>query len=454
MSLRDLRVRAGRLLPAAAVVLLLAGPARAIEVERVVSPGGIEAWLVRDARTPVISVSFAFRGGSVLDPEGREGTANLMAGLLTEGAGGLDARAFQERLADAAVSLDFGAERDAVTGSIRTVAENRETAWELAALALTSPRFDDDAVARTRAQVTAALRRELQDPGTVASQVFRRTVFEGHPYARPPRGTPETVAAVDVATLRAFHRERLARDNLLVTVAGDIAPADLAPALDRIFGGLPERSAPFSIPPAEARGGGEVVVVRRGAPQTVAQIGQQGIRRSDPDWYAALVVNHVLGGGAFSSRLMDEIRVRRGLTYGVSSSLVFWDHGALLLAGGSTANATASEFVRLMKAELGRMAEEGPTDEELRDARTFLTGSFPLQFSSTGAIARILLSVRREDLGIDFLTRRNAFIEAVTAEDARRVARRLIDPARALTVLVGRPDGVEATRVVEDWQGG
>lgn len=447
--------RTASALLAAAALLLLAQPARAaIEVERVVSPGGIEAWLVRDERTPVISMQFSFDGGTALDPEGREGAANMMAALLTEGAGDMPATVFQERLADAAISLEFSADRDRISGSVRTVTDNAGIAWDMARTALTAPRFDEDAVERVRAQVLASLRRELQDTSTVASQVFRNTVYAGHPYGRPPRGTQETVARIGRDALQAVFRDRIARDNLLVAVAGDITPDELGPALDRVFGALPERSAPFEMPRAEAKGAGEIVLVPRPTPQTVVQVGHGGILRADPDWYAATIVNYVLGGGSFSSRLMQEIRVERGLTYGVSSGIAYWDRGALAIAAGSTANETADEFAQLLKAEWERMAAEGPTTEELADAKTYLTGSFPLSFTSTGAIARILLSVRQEDLGIDFLDRRNALIEAVTAEDARRVARRLLDRSRLLTVVVGAPDGIEPTRVIEDWRGG
>ncbi|HZH27598.1 MAG TPA: pitrilysin family protein [Azospirillaceae bacterium] len=432
---------------------LLAAPAYAIDIERVVSPGGIEAWLVRDPKTPIIAIEFVFEGGSALDPAGREGTANMMAALLTEGAGELDSTAYQERLADDAISVGFSTDRDAVFGSIRTLAENADSAWDLGRMALLEPRFDASAVERVRGQILAGLRRDLANPGAVAGQVFGRAVFEGHPYGRPPRGTLETVPTVTVEDMQGFRRARLARDNLLVAVSGDIAPEALGPVLDRLFGDLPAKSEPFQMPLAQAKGGGEVVVVQRPTPQSIVNMGQQGIRRSDPDWFPAQIMNYVLGGGSFSSRLMEEIRVKRGLTYGVSSGLSAWDEGALLTAGGSTNNPNAGAFVDLVKAEWQRMAEGGVTDEELADAKTYLTGSFPLQFTTTSSIARVLLQVRRDDLGIDYLARRNALIDAVTREDVARVAKRLLDADQLLTVIVGRPEGVKPTRVIEDWRG-
>lgn len=441
------------LMTVATLPALVATPAHAIDIQRVVSPGGIEAWLVRDDRTPIIAMEFAFDGGTVLDPEGKEGTASLMTDLLSEGAGPLDAAAFQERLADTAVGLGFSADRDGIFGNVRTLTENAAEAWELARLALTAPRFDADAVERARGQALAGLRRGLASPQTVAGQVFARTVFEGHPYGRPGRGTLETVPRITADDLRAVHKARLARDTLLVAVAGDITAEQLGPVLDRVFGDLPARATPFEVPPAVAKGAGEVVVVERPVPQSVVSMGHQGMRRDDPDWFAAQIMNHALGGGSFSSRLMQEIRVERGLTYGVSSGLSSWEQGALVSAGGSTANATTGTFVDLVKAEWRRMADGGPTAEELADAKAYLTGSFPLQFTSTGSIARIVLQVRRDELGIDYLNRRAALIEAVTPDDVRRVARTLLKPDAFLTVIVGRPEGVTPTRRITDWRG-
>jgi zinc protease len=437
----------------AAIPVLAPTPVHAIEIQRVISPGGIEAWLVRDPRTPIIAMEFSFDGGTVLDPEGREGTTSMMTDLLTEGAGAYDAAVFQERMADAAISVGFSADRDSVFGNVRTVSENADEAWDLTRLALTAPRFDADAVERVRSQAVAGVRRALASPQAVAGQILARTQFAGHPYGRPGRGTLETLPRIATDDLRTVHRDRIAKDTLLVAVAGDISAERLGPVLDRIFGALPARSAPFAIPPATAQGAGETIVVERALPQSIVQMAHAGIQRSDPDWYAAILVNQILGGGGFSARLMQEIRDKRGLTYGVSSGLASWDRAALVTAGGSTNNATAGEFLGLLKSEWRRMAEEGPTAAELADARTFLTGSYPLQFTATAPIARIALQVQRDKLGIDFLDRRTALIEAVTADDVRRVARRLLQPDQFLTVIVGRPEGVVPTRRITDWRG-
>ena len=433
----------------ACLLFLVALPAHAIEIKRVLSPGGIEAWLVEDHKVPVVAIEWAFEGAGAADPKGKDGLANLAARTLDEGAGPYDSQAFAAKLQDNAIALGFDAGRDAFTGSLRTLKENRDEAVELTRLALTEPRFDPEAVERMRAAVLSSLRRDQADPNYVSRRLFYSTAYPGHPYGDEIRGTLETLPAITPDDLRTFAKTQFGRDRLLVTAAGDITPEELGAALDRMFGALPAKAAVPDIPDAKPQGLGETLVANRPTAQTVMLMGQPGIQRSDPDWYAATVMNYVLGGGGFGSRLMEEVREKRGLSYGVYSYLISLDHSALVMAGGSTMNAKAGQALDIMRQEWKRMAEQGVTEQELADAKTYLTGSFPLQFSSTQAIARILLQVRRDRLGIDYLDKRDALINAVTQADVQRVAKRLLNPANLLTVLVGKPEGVTATRTLD-----
>ena len=435
------------------IVLLVTpqmAPAVAAEVQRVVSPGGVEAWLIEDHMVPVLSLRMAFRGGAALDPEGKAGTANMAASLIDEGAGDLDSEAFQKRLADLSISLGFSAGRDSVEGRLGTLTENRDEAFRLLALALTEARFDAEPVQRVRDQIATSLARRAVDPGWIASRTFMELVFAGHPYARSVDGTPESVAEITADDLRAFVKTRLARDNLIVGVAGDITAAELAPLLDKAFGALPKTAGAVDVPAATLRNGGETVVIERPVPQSVALFGEAGIPRKDPDWYAGQVVNYVLGGGGFNSRLMEEIREKRGLAYGVSTGISPYDKASVMIGQVATQNARVAESLDLVRQEWKRMAEEGPTQEELDDAKTYLIGSFPIGLDSTGSIAATLVAMQRYDLGIDHLDRRSALIEAVTLEDARRVAKRLLDPAALTFVVVGQPEGVKPTRQPPD----
>jgi zinc protease len=450
MKLRSLGLAAILIL---ALIATAAVPARAVEVQRVISPGGIEAWLVEDHSNPIISLDLSFRGGAALDPAGKEGLANLVAGLIDEGAGALDSQAFQGRLDELSIKLSFSAGRDSFSGEMMTLTENREAAFELLRLALTEARFDAEPVARIRSQILAGLSRESQDPQTIVGRTMSKVLFPDDPYGRPANGTSASVSALITADLRRFTAERFARDVLVVGVVGDIAAEELARRLDETFLGLSAMAAPAELADTTPDSQGEVIVVERDIPQSVVAFGHAGIARDDPDYYAAYVVNYILGGGGFSSRLYEEVREKRGLAYSVYSYLNPLDRAALVMGGVATQNGRVAQSLDLIRAEWRRMAEDGPSEAELRDAKTYLTGSFPLRFSSSGRISGMLAGMQYQDLGIDYLERRNDLIEAVTLDDARRVAARLYDADKLTVVVVGRPEGITATRPAPPLEG-
>jgi zinc protease len=414
----------------------------ASKVERVVSPGGIEAYLINEPSIPFLSLALHFKGGAALDPPGKAGLAYMVSGLLDEGAGELDSQTFRTELEDRAIRLSFDAERDSFSGQLKTLSEQRERAFELLRLALLEPRFDPEPVERIRNQIQAELRRRAEDPDYLVSLRWFETAFPHHPYGRPVQGTVESVATIAGDDLRRFTRERLAKDNLTVGVAGDVTADELGRLLDLAFGDLPDTSAPIAIADAEPAGGG-TVVVRKKVPQSWVMFGQEGLARDDPDFYAAYVTNHLLGGGGFTSRLTEEVREKRGLAYSIYSYLYPMDHAPLWLGGVGTANAAVDESIRLVRKEIARMAAGEVGAADLVDAKTYITGSFPLRLTSNDQIASMLVSIQVDDLGIDYLEERNGYIEAVTLEDVRRVAARLYHPDRLLVVVVGDPAGLE-----------
>ena len=416
--------------------------AAASRVEHVVSPKGIEAYLISERSIPFLSLSLHFRGGSALDPQGKEGLAYLISGLLDEGAGTLDSQAFRTELEDLAIQLSFDADRDQFTGRLKTLTQHRARAFELMRLALTEPRFDAEPVERIRNQVQASLRRLGEDPDYVASLTWFETAFPGHPYGRPVRGTIESVGAIMSDDLRGFVARRLARDQLVIGVAGDITAEELGPLLDRAFGDLPATSAPIDLATTTPVGG-RTVTMRKDVPQSQVQFGETGLPRKDPDFYAAYVANHILGGGGFTSRLTEEVREKRGLAYSVYSYLYPADHAPLWLGGLGTSNASVRQAVELVRQEVKRLARGEVEQAELDDAKQYLTGAFPLRLTSNDQIAGMLVSMQVHDLGIDYLEKRNDYIEAVTLEDVRRAAARLYRPEELLVVIVGDPPGGE-----------
>jgi len=414
-------------------------------VQRVISPGGIEAWLVTERTVPLVAMEFFVRGGSAQDPQGREGLASLTANLMDEGAGDLAGAAYQERLKDLAVSLGLSAQRDGVSGSFRSLTINLDAGLDLLRLALVAPRFDQSDIDRVRQQMAAGLRREESNPNAIASRTMSALAFPGHPYGRPTSGTLQSLAQITRDDIVAYHRAIISRQSLKVAVVGDIDAARLGPLLDRVFGGLPASPQLNPVADVTVQNAGAIRVVEMDVPQTVIQLLSTGIKRDDQDFIAATVMNHILGGGSFNSRLFVEVREKRGLAYSVFSGLNPLDSAGLFMAGTSTRNDRAAESLALIEAEIRRMAAEGPTQEELDKAKSFLVGSYALRFDTSARIAGMVLSMQVDNLGIDWMDRRNGLVQAVTLDDVRRAARRVL-AAERLVVMVGRPVGVQERR--------
>jgi zinc protease len=446
MFARATHIASVAVLAASALVLVIATPARAVEIQRVVSPGGVEAWLVEDHTLPIIALSFSIDGGAATDPAGKEGLANMVSGLLDEGAGELDSQAFRRRMEDQSISLSFSASQDRFSGSLKTLARNRDEAFDLFRLALTEPRFDDEAVERIRAQILTGIASARNDPGDIARRTFWAANFPDHPYGRQSRGEPESVGAITKTDLTSFVRHRLARTGMMIGIAGDISAAELAPLLDTTFGGLPERGEAFTIAPGNPDALGEVIVVEQDVPQSTIVFGHRGLPRDDPDYYAAYVLNHVLGGGGFTSRLYEEVREKRGLAYSVFSYLLPLDHTAMWLGGAGTENSAVAQSLEVIRTEWARMRDTPITQEQLDAARDNITGSFALRFSNTSAIASMLVSIQVQDVGIEYINDRNKFFAAVTLDDVSRIAKKLLDPDALTIVVVGKPEGVKATK--------
>lgn len=416
----------------------------AMNIQRVVSPGGIEAWLVENHDVPLIAMHFGFTGGAAQDPEGKEGLSYFVSGMLNEGAGDLDSTAFQEREEELAVKMDFDTTRDAFVGSFQTLTKNRDEAFDLLRLALNEPRFDPDAVSRIAGQITTGLKFDLNDPRKVASREWFRLAFDGHPYSNPLKGEADTVGAITSADLKDYVRRVFARDTLKVAVVGDIDPETLGRLLDEVFGGLPAKSDLREVAEVKPIDGPVRKVVEMDVPQSVAQFGMQGIKRKDKDFIPAYILNYIIGGGGFNSRLMEEVREKRGLAYSVYSYLSPYDHSAVYVGNVATKNESVGKSLDVIRSVLKRMAEEGPTEEELRNAKQYLTGSYPLRFDTSSKIASQMLWAQIEDLGIDYFDKRNGLIEAVTLEDLKRVAKRLLVDDGLIVTIVGKPAAAEA----------
>lgn len=429
------------------VLVVWAAQARA-EIEVIETPGGLTIWLQREPAIPMVAVNFAFRGGASVDPEGRDGLANMLSGLLDEGAGDLDSQAFQEKLDDLSVRLSFDTGRDAFYGSLTTLTDNLDEAFDLLALAVNEPRFDTEPVERIRGQILVGLSYDAEDPGSVAWRTWSEAAFPAHTYGRSTDGTTETVAAITADDLRGYVSDVFVRDRLVIAAVGDIDPDRLAGLVDQVFDRLPATGSDIDVADVRPQTG-QTIVVEMDVPQSSIVLSLPAFKRDDPDYYAASVLNKALGGVGLNTRLFEEVRNKRGLAYSASTFLYPLDRAGLLLGSAGTQNARAGETLEVIRDVLADVAANGISQAELDDARDYLTGSFPLRLDSNAKIARILLSMQINDLGLDYLDQRNGFIEAVTLEDVNRVAAEVLRPEDLLIVVAGRPDGVVSTAVVD-----
>lgn len=436
------------------LLLGLSGAAQArdrfLDIQEIKTPSGITAWLVEDHRVPVVSVDFAFRGaGAAVDPAGKQGLAQLLSNTLDEGAGDVESKAFQEELRAKSISLSFSQSRDHFYGSLKTLTRNQDRAADLMALALTRPRFDAEAVERMRAANLSRIKSNMTDPEWMAARLSNDVAYAGHPYARNGGGTLSSLAALSAEDLRSAVKTRFAKDNLVVTIAGDIGAKEVPALIGRLFGALPEKAALPPVADTAIHGAGTVTVLDREIPQSVIEIIQPGIKRDSPDYDAAQVMNQILGGGGFGSRLTEEVREKRGLTYGIYSSFVDMDKAQGFSISTSTENKNAGQILDLVRAEWKKMRDSDVTEKELSDAKSYMTGSMPLALSSTDAISGLMLALRLNGRPVDWLDGRKARIEAVTAQDIRRTAKKLLDPEGFTVIIVGRPEGVMATNKPE-----
>jgi zinc protease len=422
-----------------ALVLTFSRPAHAMKIEVVKSPGGIQAWLVEAHENPLLALKFSFEGGNSQDPEGKDGVANFVSAMLDEGAGDIQASDFQEQMESLAMRMRYEDSRDAFYGNFETLTQNRDESAKLLKLALTKPRFDQDAVERIRGQLLANLVYADRDPEKVAAKEWFAVAFAGHSYSRPSQGTEATVNAITRDDLEAYRKRIFARSNLKVVAVGDITPEQLGKLLDDVFGDLPEKASLAPVPLTKPAAGGKEKWISMDVPQSVAVFGLPAMPRKDPDFMAAFVLNQLIGGGGFASRLMEEVREKRGLAYSVYSYIQPFRHTSILTGGVATRADAIQQSLDVIRKELKHVADEGPTPTEFENAKKYLIGSYALRFDTNSKIASQLLGLLEDDFGPEYIDNRNKMIEAITLDDAKRVAKRLLDTDNLIVTIVGQP---------------
>ncbi|OYR18526.1 peptidase M16 inactive domain protein [Brucella rhizosphaerae] len=416
------------------LLVILNLPAYAIEIQEVVSPKGIKAWLVEDSSVPLISMRFSFKGGTSQDPGGKEGLANLMTGLFDEGAGDLDSDSFQERIDNLGAEMSFSASPDSVSGNIRMLAENRDAVNGLLALAVNKPRFDQDAIDRIRQQVVASLEASQRNPSTIASRKFSEVLYGNHPYGRPDEGTVKSLQSINREDLVNFHRKNFARDRLTIGVVGSINARDLGEMLDKVFGDLPANAELVPVPDAKLALG-TTTSLSFDMPQTSISFVYPAVPRKDPEFFASYLMNHILGGG-FTSRLYAEVREKRGLAYSVSSSMALRDHVSALTISTATRPEKAQESLKIIREQVAAMANDGPTEAELAAAKNYLKGSYAVNnLDSSVSIADTLVGLQEAGLDREYIDKRAELIDAVTLDQVKAIAKKLLEAEPAILIF-------------------
>ncbi|MCI5059868.1 MAG: insulinase family protein [Alphaproteobacteria bacterium] len=424
---------------------------KVLDIQEVTSPGGLTAWFVQDQTLPIISLKFSFKGaGAVNDGQEKQGLARMLSNTLDEGAGDLTSQEFQKSLSDHSITLSFGSGRDHFGGSVKTLSRNKDKAFELLKLALNEPRFDPEPVERMRQANLKRIKSNMGNPDWIVARLFNDIIYEDHLYALNSGGTLTTLAAITADDLRQYKKDWLTKDRLLIAVTGDITKDELGRMLDDVFGSLPESGKKNNVTQIDVQNQGKVFTYNKDIPQTILEMALPSFPLDDPDYPALKILNYIYGGGGFGSRLMEEAREKRGLTYGIYSAPLHQEYMDAVVISTSTKNETAEEILDVVRTEIQNINAEGVTKEELQDAKSYLVGSLPLSLSSTEKISSIMLSLQLRERSIDYLNQYKERLHKVTLRDIGRVAKRILDIEKMVVLAVGKPEGFESSQEIKE----
>ena len=433
------------LIAVCSILILLTKPLYAeLNIQELTSQNGTKFWLAQEKSIPFVSLEIRFRGGTSMDDNKTRGAVSFMTAMLEEGAGELDAQAFSKARDSIAASFNFDVSRDNLSVSARFLSDTREEAIQLLKQALTTPRFDKEAMERVRKQIISIIASNQKNQNKIAQSKLYELTFPDHIYSSSGLGSTEKITLLNGNDLRQAHKVAITRDRISVSIVGDISEIQAIEMLDELLENLPNSS---KLLPKRVRANLDLgtVLVDYPSPQSVAFFTFKGISRTDQDFFAAFVMNHILGGGGFNSRLMKKIREERGLTYSVNTSLAQYDHAELYLGMFQSSNDKISEAIGILKKEIALLANNGVNQEELEEAKKFLIGAYPLRFDGNVRIANILAGMQFMGLDKEYIKLRNVMVSAVTSEDVARVAKRLLSSKEFTLVVVGKPEGLKAS---------
>jgi len=419
--------------------------ASSAKIQNVETKLNTNIWLIEDNSLPIISFKIAFRhAGSAYEPIGKSGTSNLLSNMLNKGAGKYSNLELKKILEDNAIYINFTLDKDNLYANLSTLKENKDKAFEILSLMLTKPLFDKKTFIRVKSQALDSVKKKMEKPNYIADLRWIEESFAGHQYGLPTRGYPETIENITIDDLKKFMNEHISLSNAVMSIVGNISKSETTSLFNQYLSKLP-------VTPVEAKKTdcpgiayirqlpeGRTIHIKKDIPQSVVIFGTNGISYADKDFYAAHIMNYILGGGGFESRLMNEIREKRGLAYSVYSFLTTMSYTSLLKGGLGTRNEKLDEALDVLKAEFKKMQKNGITSDELNSAKSYLTGSFHIHLDSNQKLVDFISFIQLEELGIDFMAKRNNYINKVSLEDVNRVAKRLLNPEDLIITIVGK----------------
>jgi zinc protease len=428
----------------AALLLFAAGSAAALAVPAIQhwqTRNGVHVYFVETHELPIVDVEVVYAAGSTRDPAGKEGTALLTAGLLDEGAAGVDANRISFEFERLGAEYDVNSNYDSATVSLRSLSdpEKLSPALQNFQRVISSPDFPEDAFDRQRNRLLVAIQQKEQNPDAVAGDAFEAAIYGKHPYAHPRTGTLESVKAITRKDVENFYKQYYVAQNAMIALVGDMKLQQaklMTEELSRAMkSGDPAPPVP-AVPPLEKA---SLVRIDRDTAQTHILMGQPAMKQNDPDYFPLYVGNQVLGGGGLVSRLLEEIRNKRGLSYSASSGFSPRRQAGPFVAGLSTTSAQAPQALKLMRQIIDKFIKEGPTKAELKAAKENITGGFPLRLDSNGKILDYVAAIGFYGLPLNYLNTFNDKVNAVTIDQIKDAFQRRMHPDRMVTVIVGPP---------------
>lgn len=399
----------------------------------------IKAFLLEDKTNPIVSMNFIFKNaGYTSDDENKQGLARLVAALLKEGAGEYDAQKLKEELAIRAIDVKFMAEKDDFSVLVKTTKNNLRKTVELLSLMLKQPRFDNADILRIKAELYEAIKRQKEFPAKIVEQEFVKEVFQKHPYERNPLGVKENIKKISQKDLVDFVDNNFGKDNLIVGIAGDISSKETEKLLDELFGQLSDKARIKFVRNAEIDFTNTSKKIDKEMAQNIALLAMPSVGRNHEDFYPLFVANHIFGGSGLGSRLSQEIREKRGLTYGIYSYMTLDDKSQLLMIGFAATKDNFNEANNILREKINEFSKNGIAQDDLQKSKDYLTASYNLRFASIGTIAQILAAMQKYNLGLDFLQKRNEYIRKVELNDVNTVIAKYFDSNNLVGVEVGK----------------